>query len=195
MYEIIWKNVKGFENYKINNLGQVLNAKRNKILKDDKSNGRGYCNITLYKNGKRYRKVVHRLVAEAFIPNPKNKSQVNHKDGNKHNNRVDNLEWCTQNENMKHAFKTGLEIHGMLGKKHSDETKKKMRKIIICVETQKCYNGLIEAEEQIGVSSKLISRCLKGKSKTAGGFHWKYYTTDDDKAEGKRSGGIGSTGK
>lgn len=174
MEQIQWKNVKDFDNYKINRYGQVVNVKRNKILKEDKTNGRGYCNVTLYKNGTPYRKVVHRLVAETFIPNPNNLPQVNHIDGNKHNNYVENLEWCTQSRNMKHAFKNGLEIHGMLGKKHTKESKNKMRKKIICVETNTIYNGLIEAEEKLGISSKLISKCLRKTNKTAGGYHWEY---------------------
>lgn len=174
MADVIWAQIGGFPNYKINNLGQVLNIKRNKILKIDKSNGRGYCNITLYKNGKAYRKVIHRLVAETFIPNPENKPQVNHIDGNKHNNCKENLEWVTQSENMIHAFKTGLEIHGMKNKKHSLESKEKMRKKIICIETGEIYNGLIQAEELLNISSKQISKCLRNKSKTAGKLHWKY---------------------
>lgn len=171
---IIWKEIKGFPNYKINNFGNVLNIKRNKIIKEDKSNGRGYCNITLYNNGKTYRKVIHRLVAEAFIPNPENKPQVNHIDGDKTNNNVNNLEWVTQSENMKHAFNTRLEIHGMKNRKHTNESKNKMRKTIICVETGKIYNGLIEAEKLLGISTKQISKCLRKVNKTAGGFHWNY---------------------
>lgn len=190
MVDNIWKEIKEFPNYRINNLGQVLSIRRNIILKEDKSNGRGYCSVMLYKNGKPYTKVVHRLVAEAFIPNPYNKTQVNHIDGNKHNNCVENLEWVTQSENMIHAFKTGLEVHGMKNKKHSIESKNKMRKKIICIEQNKIYNGLIEAEQLLGISSKEISKCLRGNRKTAGKYHWKYLITDDDDAEGIRSGGF-----
>jgi hypothetical protein len=70
-----------------------------------------------------------------------------------------------------------------------------MRKKIICIENGKIYNGLIEAEEMMNISVKQISKCLRGISKTAGGFHWKYLITDDDAAEGERTGGFGSTGK
>ena len=190
MVNIIWKHIEDFPNYKINNYGNVLNIKRNKTIKEDLSNGRGYINVTLYKNGKSYRKVVHRLVAEAFIPNIENKPQVNHIDGNKHNNFVGNLEWVSQSENMKHAFKIGLEEHGMKNKKHKLESKNKMRKKIICIENGKIYNGLIEAEEMLNISVKQISKCLRGISKTAGGFHWKYGITDDDSATGERIGGF-----
>ena len=68
-------------------------------------NGRGYANITLIKNGNKFKTVIHRLVAKAFIPNPENKPEVNHINGNKRDNRLDNLEWCTSSENRKHEFK------------------------------------------------------------------------------------------
>lgn len=71
-------------------------------------NGRGYANITLIKNGNKFKTVIHRLVAKAFIPNPENKPEVNHINGNKANNNVDNLEWCTRTYNIQHAFKNGL---------------------------------------------------------------------------------------
>lgn len=125
--------------------------------------------------------MVHRLVAEAFIPNPTNKPQVNHKDGNKHNNHLTNLEWVTQSENMKHAFEFGLEKHEMKGKHHTKESKNKMRKKIICLETGIIYNGLTEAEQILGISLKQISKCLRTQTKTAGGFHWKYLIEGGEK--------------
>lgn len=130
--------------------------------------------------------MVHRLVAEAFIPNPTNKSQVNHKDGNKHNNHLTNLEWVTQSENMKHAFEFGLEKHGMKGKHHTKESKNKMRKKIICLETGIIYNGLTEAEQILGISLKQISKCLRNQTKTAGGFHWKYLIEGGEKDDNSK---------
>ena len=95
----IWRDVIGFENlYLVSNLGNVysIHSKKQLKLKDNK----GYYNVTLFKNGKRYYKIVHRLVAEAFIPNPNNFKEINHKDENKINNNVDNLEWCDAKYNL-----------------------------------------------------------------------------------------------
>lgn len=105
----IWKTIEGFENYFISNLGNVKNNKFNKEKKLSKSKSTlGYEVVLLYKHGKRTLFYVHRLVAIAFIPNPENKPQVNHIDGNKLNNNVYNLEWNTAKENINHAYDIGL---------------------------------------------------------------------------------------
>lgn len=98
-----WKDIKGYEGlYKISNMGNVLSIKKNIILKTKKR--RGYVAINLYKNKKLKTFNVHRLVAMAFIPNPQNLEQVNHLDCNKDNNKVDNLAWCTANENIAYKY-------------------------------------------------------------------------------------------
>lgn len=116
----IWKDIKGYEGlYQVSNLGRVKSLGRfhkfpnggiyeikPRILKNATETS-GYLFVALY-NGYRKQYKIHRLVAEAFIPNPNNLPQVNHKDLNKQNNRVDNLEWCTASENIKHAFKHGV---------------------------------------------------------------------------------------
>ena len=115
--EEIWKDIEGY--YQVSNKGKVRSIDRyidhfrggkrllkGKIIKPGLSVG--YENITLYLDGKRKHKKVHRLIAETFIPNPENKKCVNHKDGNKLNNNVSNLEWCTYAENNRHAHETGL---------------------------------------------------------------------------------------
>lgn len=107
-----WKDIRGYEGiYQISNLGKIKSLHRDctkgRILNPAKNN-RGYLRLGLSGNGKVRYDSVHRLVAEAFIPNPKNLPEVNHIDGNKLNNRVENLEWVTKGENQVHAYKTGL---------------------------------------------------------------------------------------
>lgn len=107
-----WKAIEGYEGlYEISNKGRVYSVKRNKYLSPyevhQDAGLRGHRVINLYKNGVYKGFCVHRLVALAFIPNPKNLPVVNHKDGNKQNNNVENLEWCTQKENVEHAIREG----------------------------------------------------------------------------------------
>jgi hypothetical protein len=105
-----WKNIIGYENlYKISDTGKVFSIKRNRIVKSS-PNKRGYQRVCLWKNRKKVSKCVHRLVIDQFIdnPNPIIFIQANHKDGNKTNNQVNNLEWCTASYNVKHAYNTGL---------------------------------------------------------------------------------------
>ena len=97
----VWKDIEGFENYQISTWGNVRNRK-GQVLKPY-YNSKGYLKIGLTKNGKSHKKRINRLVATAFIPNPYNFPQVNHKDGNKENNSVTNLEWTTDEINRKHA--------------------------------------------------------------------------------------------
>ena len=118
-----WRDIPGYEGlYQVSNLGRIrslidkkydLNEKvvkiinREKMLKQNLTK-KGYCNVKLYKNGKGETYKIHRLVAETFIPNPENKPQVNHIDGNKQNNCVSNLEWNTNEENFNNAIKINL---------------------------------------------------------------------------------------
>ncbi|HAJ4242157.1 TPA: HNH endonuclease [Escherichia coli] len=99
--------------YKITSDGYVISVLKNKVLSHGTKPG-GYAFVGLYPGmrGKPSYRMVHRLVAEAFIPNPQNKPEVNHKDGNKQNNAVANLEWVTRNENASHGFDNGLLVHG-----------------------------------------------------------------------------------
>tara|TARA_R100001086_G_scaffold193117_1_gene110228 strand:+ start:111 stop:878 length:768 start_codon:yes stop_codon:yes gene_type:complete len=118
-----WKDIKGFKDkYQVSDLGRVRSLDRTtitsngrklfikgKVLKLNRSSPEGYVRVILYgKNTKSYIRFVHRLVAQAFIPNPENKPEVNHKWGDKSDNRSNSLEWCTRSENVIHAFKTGL---------------------------------------------------------------------------------------
>lgn len=102
-----WKIIPGFkENYSVSNFGEVMNHSRNRYLKPVPTN-LGYLQVTLYADGQKKKIFVHRLVACAFLPNPNNYPEINHLDSNRANNRVDNLEWCTHEQNIRHAAKQG----------------------------------------------------------------------------------------
>lgn len=114
----IWKRIEEYPNYEVSNLGRVRTTKyysnaqkkyydRILVLKQ-KTNRCGYNHVGLSNENGRKNKVIHRLVAKAFIPNPNNFLEVNHKDGNKQNNKVNNLEWCTRSYNVTHAYRLGL---------------------------------------------------------------------------------------
>lgn len=102
-----WKDIEGFPNYQISNLGNVWSKKTNKILKPYKTN-KGYLTVGFWLNGKKKKLSIHRLVAKAFLSNPQNLAEVNHIDGCKTNNNVSNLEWATGSNNVSHAYRTSL---------------------------------------------------------------------------------------
>lgn len=105
-----WKNVNGFENYIVSTEGRVKNLDTGNYVGNKFRDTYGYAKVKLCYHGKKKQIDVHRLVAETFIPNPLNKQTVNHINGIKSDNRVENLEWATYSENSKHAHKTGLQI-------------------------------------------------------------------------------------
>lgn len=171
----------GYEGlYQVSNLGKIkrlsklkknydMNSKEfkmimipEKIVKPQLSRY-GYYRIGLTKNFKRIHYSVHRLVAEAFIPNPDNLPQVNHKDENKRNNRVDNLEWCTSEYNANYGTR-------------NKRTGEQQMKLIKCIETGIIYKSLTEASKSTGLSMGNISSVCNHRKwfKTAGGYHWEY---------------------
>ena len=99
----IWKPIKGFERYSVSSWGRVFDNKKHMMVRQE-VHDKGYLRVDLIKDKKRTHKKVHRLVAEAFIPNPEGKPQVNHIDGNKQNNSITNLEWVTDAENKAAAI-------------------------------------------------------------------------------------------
>lgn len=102
------KDIKGYEGiYQIDEYGNVFSFHTNRFLKPAATSW-GYLTVELFKNGKGKTHKIHRMVAEAFVPNVDGKPLINHKDGNKQNNHFENLEWCTYSENLKHAWDMGL---------------------------------------------------------------------------------------
>lgn len=155
-----WKDIKGYEGlYQISNIGRVrsINYHRKigmkRIIKPWKA-GDGYLQIHLYKNGKREKRYIHRLVAEAFLSNPNSESEVNHKDENKTNNCVENIEWCNHLYNCKYSFCKSVGKYDLSGK------------------LLKKYKSIKDAVKDTGCHS--ISKCCKGKLNSSGGFIWKY---------------------
>lgn len=190
MNKEIWKDIKGYDGlYKVSNKGNVRSLDRidslwrlikGKLLKPWITKN-GYVIIKLGRKHKHF--LVHRLVANAFIPNPYNKPQVDHINSDRSNNNVSNLRWVTQTENNLNPIthrkmcesKKGKN-HPMYNKNQSDETKKKKSKAVI----QKSINGEIirewfgqsEAAHNLGIDSSNISRCCSGRLKTYKGFIW-----------------------
>lgn len=166
----VWRDIKGFEGrYQVSNLGRVKSLARRMVIKDrilkPFGNNKGYECVHLW-NIQHKELLVHRLVAEAFIPNPSNKKEVNHKDGNSLNNKVDNLEWCTHSENMLHSFR-------VLGQR----TVKGMvmnNKPVKCLDTGEVFASASEAARQKGCSQSNVTKVVLGKRDKAGGLRWAY---------------------
>ena len=170
MIEEQWLDISGYEGlYQISNFGRVKSFyfRNPRILKPHKV--KGYSNVELYKNKKKKQFYIHRLVMENFCPiENMNVLDVNHKDEDKSNNHISNLEWMTHKDNLNYGSRAEKARMKMQGKNSSRS--KKVR----CVEKNVIYEALREAERQLGIPATNISKACKGKIKTAGGYHWKY---------------------
>ena len=122
----------------------------------------GYNIVNLWKNKKKKTIKVHRLVAEAFIPNLDNKPYINHKNAIRNDNTIQNLEWCTQKENILHAYKIG-----------SRQTKR-IQQYDLKNDLIRNWSSIKDASQKLKISNGHICSCCKGKRKSAGGFIWKY---------------------
>lgn len=165
-----WKIIK--YPYFISNKGKVKNVETGNILKQQE-NKKGYKLVRVKINREKHTFRIHREVAKAFISNPENKPQVNHKNGIKSDNRVENLEWCTNQENADHAIKNGLWENVFKASQKSNEKRKK--KIIarnIDTGVTKEYNSIREAERDLG--TRHITDVLKGKRTHAKGYEFFY---------------------
>ena len=149
-----------FPNYNISEDGIITNSK-GKIIKGEISNN-GYRRVSLSNNEVKHKKMsVHRLVAETYIPNPHNYPEVNHKNENKLDNRVSNLEWCSTLDNLNHS------------RVIEKASVAKFRKVK-CVTTGKIYNSIKEAADKLGLYHSNIIACCNGRRATCGGLEWEY---------------------
>lgn len=175
--EEIWKNIKGYEGkYQISNLGRVKSIereyivgngiyhRRERILKQIYDRDK-YLRVCLCKNNTKRNYFVHRLVAQAFIPNSNNLPQVNHKNENKSDNSIENLEWCTQIYNVN---------YGTAMQRASMSKCKKVNQYDLEGNFIKQWNSLKEISDTIKLNFKTISKCCLGERKTAFGYKWEY---------------------
>lgn len=160
----IWRDIKDYEGlYQVSNFGRVKNVRTSKILKV-KEHTRGYLKVCLCKDGKTKQFFVHRLVAQAFIPNPLNLPQVNHKiegEEGKKINTVENLEWCDAKYNMNYGTRN-----------------EKVSKPVLQFSKNGCFvkewSSVMEVQRQLGYGQGHISNCCNGKLKSAYGYIWRY---------------------
>ena len=183
-----YRDIKGWEGYyQVSNLGNVKSIERKawngrgyRVIKErimkTYDNGYGYLFVYLTKDGEQEKCYIHRLVAEAFLENPDNLPDVNHKDENKENNCVENLEYCTKAYNNNYGTRNKRIAEAMTN--HP-----KLSKAIIGISK---ISGLItefssahEASRQLGIDQSHITDCLKGRQKSAGGFYWMYAEGED----------------
>lgn len=175
----VWKDVAGYEGlYQVSNLGRIKSLNRMSIHHHPKNRAvfknhwkgvilkprltNGYCYVGLWKNNKMTNFRVHRIVAITFIPNPQKLPCVNHIDGNKENNSVLNLEWCTYKENIEHAYSVGLY-------KNKIPVESVLNGVVV-----KKYASAKDAEKEDGFQSQNIAKCCRGLRKTHGGYSWRY---------------------
>lgn len=176
--------IKDFPEYYVTDMGDVYSRIYHPIQNpgtrirkvNPYTNRYGYSQVTLCKDGKHYTKRVHRLIAEHFIPNPDNKPQVNHKNGIRTDNRVENLEWCSGSENIQHAYRvlhrrSSMGMLGKFGKLHPNS------KVIQQIQDGKViaeYYGSGEASRATGIVARNIRSVCEGKREFAGGYKWRY---------------------
>ena len=160
----IWKDIKDYEGlYQVSNLGRVKSLKKNKILKGLIGE---YIHVVLYKENTRKNKKVHRLVAENFINNINNYDCINHKDENKFNNNVNNLEWCSKKYNCNYGIRN--EKMSKTKSQYKIVQKDKNEQIV------KIWNNVWDLRNNTSYNINVIRQCCKGKCKSVYGYKWEY---------------------
>ena len=180
-----WREVKEYSNYEINKLGEIRNKKSQKILKPRDNNG-GYQYVNFKINGKNKNFAVHRIVANAFIPNPNGYTEVNNKDYNKKNNCVDNLEWVSSSQNKQHSYLKQENIKSR-GKAVNQYTKEGI--------FLKTFDSVSDAAKELGCCVAAISNCCLERTKTSQGFRWSFVESSTTKYERKPSSSVQGSSK
>lgn len=176
----VWKPIEGYEGiYEVSSLGRVRSLERtlidnkgrrhpvpSRILKP--KNDRGYCKVFLCDLNKRKECFVHRLVAQAFLPNPNNYPVINHKDENPHNNHVDNIEWCTISYNTRYG--TGMARHI----EHTVFRVKAVEQLDLQGNHIAFFESISEAARATNCHKAVISKVCKGQAQTSGGYKWRF---------------------
>lgn len=177
-----WKNIEGYKGvYQVSNLGRVR-GRNGKVLSVSVLKNL-YLSVSLWKNNRGKTYTVHRLVANAFLPNSGNKKCVDHIDGNRQNNNVNNLRWATTKENANNPVSVKRYKAAALKRIVSSLTKEKHKKFmkgrvhnhrqVLCVETKVLYNSMSDAARAVGVTEAAIRRAAYDINRTSGGYHWK----------------------
>lgn len=160
----MWVTLSRNPNYAVNEQGEIFSHTKQRKL-TPKVNHDGYLRIQLWSGGKCEFVSIHRLIAETFLPNPDMKPFVNHKDGNKRNNTVSNLEWCTQKENISHAWKTGL------SHTHLNRAGKQVKQLSRDGRVLAVFPSMMQVERELGINHVCVSHATR-KNATAGGYRW-----------------------
>lgn len=167
------KDIKNYEGlYSISDDGMCFSYRSNRYLKPQRFSGKKYWYYTLCKDGARTKYKIHRLVAEAFIPNPLGLPQVNHKDEDPSNNKVNNLEWCNANYNVNYGTRNKKTSEKMLGNRNAPM--KKVEQLTLNGEVIKEWESISEASRALHLQTSGITRACQGKINSSGGYKWRY---------------------